>query len=505
MSRFECPRCGSGVRPTDQQCGRCGEILQEKHQIDLNGESPRITLENMLSQTEIPVRLGDSDYVSVSRLRSMLERREQELARRENEMKWREDELLSSLEEIETDTRTMERTMERLEQEEVMLSEKERALKQREKELERISDRLAEWQRVMERYREVMHGEEFSPEDIEKIIQIQNDFQEALAKERDRLKEELKEELSDDLEAITLKEEQFRVTESILMKKALELRNMLRDRKQADGQKISSEEEGPTLDELMKETFKELNSQIGAGLQVSVNNGVVPTFIEPLDRVLQGGIPKKHVILVHGTSGTMKSTLSYYILHHCAAERGIRSMYFSLEQKRESIIRQMERLGLPRSESRENLIIVDMVDLRKTMVKEDGDWREILKRYVQNVKNAKNFDCFVLDSLESFKAMSGFVFSREDLAELFDWFREMGLTTLLISELPQDELLDSRQGELYLADGSIELIMQEIGKSIQRWIRVSKMRGVNIDQRYYSFKFENGSFLLTHPLTTAFR
>jgi KaiC/GvpD/RAD55 family RecA-like ATPase len=505
MSRFECPRCGSGVRPTDQQCGRCGEILREKPRIDSNGESPKITVENMLSQTEIPVRLGDSDYVSVTRMRSMLERREQDLARRENEMKWREDELLSSLEEIESDTRTMERTMERLEQEEALLSEKERALRQREKELESYSDRLAEWQRVMERYKEFMQGEDLSPADIEKIIQIQKDFQEALVKERDRLKLELKEELSDDLEAITLKEEQFRVTESALIKKALELRNMLRDRKQADEQRISSEGEGPTLDELMKETFEELNSQIGAGLQVSVNNGVIPTFIEPLDRALQGGIPKKHVIMVNGAAGTMKSTLSYYILHHCAAERGIRSMYFSLEQKRESIIRQMERLGLPRSESRENLILVDMVDLRKTMANEDCDWREILKRYVQNVKVAKDFDCFVLDSLESFKAMSGFVFSREDLAELFDWFREMGLTTLLISELPQEELLDSRQGELYLADGSIELTMKEIGKSIQRWIRVPKMRGANIDQRYYSFKFENGSFLLTHPLTTVNR
>src|SRR5436309_1625847 len=38
------------------------------------------------------------------------------------------------------------------------------------------------------------------------------------------------------------------------------------------------------------------------------------------DDVLRGGIPQGHVVLVRGASGTMKSSLAYYVLYHNALE-----------------------------------------------------------------------------------------------------------------------------------------------------------------------------------------
>jgi len=135
------------------------------------------------------------------------------------------------------------------------------------------------------------------------------------------------------------------------------------------------------------------------------------------------------------------------------------------------------------------------------MKEKEGDWRDILLRYVKNVYAKKSFDLFVLDSLESFKALTEFELTRSDLKDLFDWFNSMNLTTLLISERTMDSLLEEEEDELYLADGAIDLIMKEVehGK-VQRWLRCMKMRGVNVDTRYYAFYHDVEQFNLSVPL-----
>src|SRR6266699_3881707 len=49
------------------------------------------------------------------------------------------------------------------------------------------------------------------------------------------------------------------------------------------------------------------------------------------DDVLRGGIPQGHVILIRGASGTMKSSLAYYVLYHNALA-GVPGLYVTLEQ-----------------------------------------------------------------------------------------------------------------------------------------------------------------------------
>src|SRR2546427_185246 len=71
----------------------------------------------------------------------------------------------------------------------------------------------------------------------------------------------------------------------------------------------------------------------------------ISTYIEGLDEVLGGGFPVGHVVLLSGLPGTMKSTLSYAILHRNAKERGARCLYVSLEQTRKSLEDQMAAMG----------------------------------------------------------------------------------------------------------------------------------------------------------------
>ena len=41
----------------------------------------------------------------------------------------------------------------------------------------------------------------------------------------------------------------------------------------------------------------------------------IKTYIEGFDEILDGGIPEGHVVLVCGTPGTMKTSLTYSIMY----------------------------------------------------------------------------------------------------------------------------------------------------------------------------------------------
>ena len=87
------------------------------------------------------------------------------------------------------------------------------------------------------------------------------------------------------------------------------------------------------------------------------------------------------------------------------------------------------------------------------------------------------------------------------LKDLFDWFKALGITVLVISENVPDEWDEDYQGEAYLSDGILELLMREMGDSrVQRWVRCVKMRGANVDNRYYTMFHDGREFSLSLPL-----
>src|SRR5207249_9770910 len=73
---------------------------------------------------------------------------------------------------------------------------------------------------------------------------------------------------------------------------------------------------------------------------------LVKTHIRGFDEdVLRGGIPQGHVVLVRGATGTMKSSLAYYVLYHNALE-GAPGLYVTLEQTAAGLLEHVAALGL---------------------------------------------------------------------------------------------------------------------------------------------------------------
>ncbi len=496
---FECPRCGAGVKPGDSQCFRCGESLKEKttpHSEPAREQeaSPGFEIrtdEHIPSAREM-ARSSSQQTTATSPLSSRRAFDDKDLTRKERELSERERAIDASAQQLEKDTRSLEFAIKRFEKDDSEVSERERALMEREKALDSLAHRMEE---ELERL-EALEGEQgaTATEEIKHLRELRDDHSKRVIEERRRQKQQLDREIEE-------KVERLKVLEGFI--------SLAASHPEA---KYDADKEDALRE--MQEKNK-LNESVVRALVHSIDDEIHDQFLVPLKRefeiisthnerlnsILGGGVPSGHVILINGAPGTMKSTLAFHILHTAASRANKKAMYFSLEQKRGSLIRQMERMGMPMSETKDNMMVIDMVDLRRSMAKDEGDWRSIILRYVKNVHAEMPFDIFVLDSLDSFKSIAQFDFNRQSMKDLFDWFKELKITVIFITERPLDVLDVSPQGETYLADGVIELLMPEVGDAkVYRWLRCVKMRGLQNDPRYYAFYHSDGEFKFSLPL-----
>jgi len=234
------------------------------------------------------------------------------------------------------------------------------------------------------------------------------------------------------------------------------------------------------------------------------SDGRLKTYIEGFDRILEGGIPQGHIVLVAGTPGTMKSSISYYMLYNHAVESGRTSVYVTLEQARESLLRQMEKMGMGSDKVVDKLHVLDLSIIRKKLKEVSGgsSWLQVFKTYIANLKENLDFDMLVIDSMEVLETMAEIRNRRTDLFYLFEWMRELGVTVILISESSAERLIDGKFDEGYLSDGIITLKMQVIRDvEMQRRIRCVKMRETNHDPSFYSLLFNNGRFQVTRVIS----
>ena len=83
MSKYECPRCGSGVKPNDIQCDRCGEMLKLPDQRkSREGDMPsNIVIDKVIAEEQTSIRLDSSDFTSLSKLRKILDEKDKGILR----------------------------------------------------------------------------------------------------------------------------------------------------------------------------------------------------------------------------------------------------------------------------------------------------------------------------------------------------------------------------------------------------------------------------------------
>lgn len=245
----------------------------------------------------------------------------------------------------------------------------------------------------------------------------------------------------------------------------------------------------------------------------------VKTYIEGFDEHLQGGIPRGHVVLVTGVAGTMKSSIVFNILYN-EALNGKVGLYISLEQSYSSLLNHMINMDYDLDKinliilsdiSKLNetiskiepgkgaLIITDIGAIRKQVstmqISSSKDWLNVIKNIAKKIKAKSQCDLLCLDSLSALYELSSFQQARVKLFQIFEFMRDLGVTSFLVSEMPLSRAKYSEfEVEDYLADGIIMLDLARHQRKVTREIAVVKMRATACNNDVFSLEFSDGKF-----------
>jgi KaiC/GvpD/RAD55 family RecA-like ATPase len=225
----------------------------------------------------------------------------------------------------------------------------------------------------------------------------------------------------------------------------------------------------------------------------------IRTHVKGLDERLGGGIPAGFTVLICGPSGSLKSSLAFNMIYHSLKDQGLKSLYLSVEQGRESLLKQVSSLGYS-MEGMSDLNVVDLATLRREVgQRREEDWitslEDILAKYVEEF----NCQILVVDSLDALYALSRLENPRNEIFNFFEILRGMNLTSFLVSEMSRESPSFGKYGvEEFLSDGIIHLRLREIevGKttSVRRYIGIAKMRGTKHELDYYPLLVDESGF-----------
>jgi KaiC/GvpD/RAD55 family RecA-like ATPase len=165
----------------------------------------------------------------------------------------------------------------------------------------------------------------------------------------------------------------------------------------------------------------------------------------------------------------------------------------------------MAAMGMDDESVKEYVHVLDLGLIRKslTQISAKGTWLQVFKMYADSLKHSIGYEILVLDSLDVLEMAAQMGESRRtELFYLFEWLRNLGITSFLISETSPETMLENKYDEGYLADGVISLKLQEIGETdIQRRIRAVKLRSTNHKTGYFSLLFSDGVFRATQVIS----
>ncbi len=231
----------------------------------------------------------------------------------------------------------------------------------------------------------------------------------------------------------------------------------------------------------------------------------IPTYISGLDENMQGGIPKGHIVLLAGVSGSMKSSLGFSMLYNAVMEGKTSGIYVTLEQGKDSLGTHMAGMGMDVQDPRvrSSIAIIDLADLRVQLdsqgMSESVDWMGQLIKQLANYRDSIGFEVVVFDSLGAFFTLTKMENPRDEVFRFFEAIRRMGLTGIVICEMMGES--KNQYGEFgiedYLSDGVIHLTMERTGDIVERKVSIVKMRHTNHVLGYQPYRWDSSNSRFT--------
>jgi len=233
----------------------------------------------------------------------------------------------------------------------------------------------------------------------------------------------------------------------------------------------------------------------------------ISTGISGLDDLMEGGFPENSIIIISGPTGSGKTTAALQFVCRGAIS-GEKSLYITLEENRENILRLMDQMGLDRGVIDKTLFIVDGGHIRTHMTgREERHVGGILdfnalKRIIELF--AENYDIkrLAVDCLTAIGFRYGDPLSfRSDLFGFSEFLRKRKITSVLLTEVEENSDKISRfDVEEFIADGVIKLGFTKIHNIYQRYLLIRKMRFTSHSIRMYAITITDRGILVEGEL-----
>jgi circadian clock protein KaiC len=207
----------------------------------------------------------------------------------------------------------------------------------------------------------------------------------------------------------------------------------------------------------------------------------VPSGINGLDELMEGGFEEGSINLITGKTGTGKSIFSAQFLFNGAKKYKEKGLYVTTAENIKNIKKQSVKFGW-------DLDSMEKDGYLKIIEVEPYD----IEKLIENISVGRDLDSFkriVIDSISMFELYMQDPYKiRKNLFSILQKFRDMGKTVLVVAEVLEDSKNLSRRGVIEFMVDSV-ILLQYLGiAKYKRSLMIRKMRMTNHSTDIHPFE-----------------
>jgi len=211
-------------------------------------------------------------------------------------------------------------------------------------------------------------------------------------------------------------------------------------------------------------------------------SGRVPTGIDGLDTLIEGGFLRGDVILVAGGSGSGKTIFSTQFIGNGATQYGEKGVYATFEEDSKTLKRNMLRFGfdLEKLEKEGAIKVIDLETLK-------GGGLSANIEYILGTLNKIDGKRLVIDSLTAFlSACTEKLEYRMLMHLIYRMLKTHGYTTVMTCSVPKGAKTLGLGIEEFIADSVIFLKNSINNLELKTRFMIQKMRGTDHSKKYHN-------------------
>lgn len=210
-------------------------------------------------------------------------------------------------------------------------------------------------------------------------------------------------------------------------------------------------------------------------------NKRVPTGIDGLDTLIEGGFLRGDIILVAGSSGSGKTIFSTQFIYYGASQYGENGVYATFEEDAKTLKRNMLKFGfdLEKLEQQKAIKVIDLEALK-------GEGLSANIQFILDALDDIGGKRLVIDSLTAFLTACLEKFEYRALMHLlYKMLKTQEITTIMTCSVPMGVATLGIGVEEFVADSLILFENVVDGIELKTKFLIRKMRGTNHSRKYH--------------------